>query len=70
MAALMVVWELAARWKGNSVLLPSPVLVLDAIWKLALNLELFEHAAISLRDRKSTRLNSSHTDISRMPSSA
>ena len=26
--------------------------------------------AISLGDRKSTRLNSSHTDISRMPSSA
>ena len=25
---------------------------------------------VSLRDRKSTRLNSSHTDISRMPSSA
>ena len=25
---------------------------------------------ISLKDRKSTRLNSSHTDISRMPSSA
>ena len=27
-------------------------------------------AAEELRDRKSTRLNSSHTDISRMPSSA
>ena len=26
--------------------------------------------SIGLRDRKSTRLNSSHTDISRMPSSA
>ena len=26
--------------------------------------------AISFLDRKSTRLNSSHTDISRMPSSA
>ena len=26
--------------------------------------------AMGLRDRKSTRLNSSHTDISRMPSSA
>ena len=27
-------------------------------------------ALTALRDRKSTRLNSSHTDISRMPSSA
>ena len=27
-------------------------------------------AKIELKDRKSTRLNSSHTDISRMPSSA
>ena len=25
---------------------------------------------VAIRDRKSTRLNSSHTDISRMPSSA
>ena len=28
------------------------------------------YAALVLSDRKSTRLNSSHTDISRMPSSA
>ena len=28
------------------------------------------HFAAQMRDRKSTRLNSSHTDISRMPSSA
>ena len=27
-------------------------------------------AALGIPDRKSTRLNSSHTDISRMPSSA
>jgi len=44
----MVVWELASRWKGNTVLLPSPLLVLDSLWQLALNIELFEHAAISL----------------------
>ena len=30
----------------------------------------FDKAVQSGRDRKSTRLNSSHTDISRMPSSA
>ncbi len=29
-----------------------------------------KHTARKVRDRKSTRLNSSHTDISRMPSSA
>ena len=29
-----------------------------------------ENPQINLEDRKSTRLNSSHTDISRMPSSA
>ena len=28
------------------------------------------HDPVNIRDRKSTRLNSSHTDISRMPSSA
>lgn len=48
MLALMVVWELAARWKGNTVLLPSPLRVLESIVSLALSLELFEHAAISL----------------------
>ena len=32
--------------------------------------EKVENAADGLVDRKSTRLNSSHTDISRMPSSA
>jgi ABC-type nitrate/sulfonate/bicarbonate transport system permease component len=48
MAALAIVWEIAARWTGNPVLLPSPLRVLDAIWALALELELFEHAAISL----------------------
>lgn len=47
MLALMIVWELASRWKGNTVLLPSPLLVLDSLWTLALNLELFEHAVIS-----------------------
>ena len=32
--------------------------------------ERLEHDPIEFPDRKSTRLNSSHTDISRMPSSA
>ena len=33
-------------------------------------LDMFDKGATVRRDRKSTRLNSSHTDISRMPSSA
>ena len=37
------------------------------IWQLGYSFIVF---AIFLIDRKSTRLNSSHTDISRMPSSA
>ena len=37
---------------------------------LVLAIWILTTAAVNLRDRKSTRLNSSHTDISRMPSSA
>ncbi len=46
-AGLLVVWHLAALWTANTALLPPPARVLDAIWRLALNFELFEHAAIS-----------------------
>ena len=35
-----------------------------------INVRLFIIAELLILDRKSTRLNSSHTDISRMPSSA
>ena len=38
--------------------------------KLRQTLARIEELAKEYRDRKSTRLNSSHTDISRMPSSA
>lgn len=48
MAVFMLVWQVAAWWTDNRILLPSPLRVLDAIWLLALDLELFEHAAISL----------------------
>ena len=34
------------------------------------NLRIYDVLMTYLADRKSTRLNSSHTDISRMPSSA
>ena len=36
----------------------------------SLNLQTGGSTGLSIKDRKSTRLNSSHTDISRMPSSA
>ena len=36
----------------------------------AMQFEITEDQKLSIKDRKSTRLNSSHTDISRMPSSA
>ena len=42
---------------------PNPSLILDGI-------PVFSLGKGTQRDRKSTRLNSSHTDISRMPSSA
>ena len=38
--------------------------------QLAKNLQVALASEIKEKDRKSTRLNSSHTDISRMPSSA
>lgn len=48
MAAFLVVWQAATWWTDNRILLPGPARVLDAIWGLALDFELFEHAAISL----------------------
>ena len=61
----------------GSVLLPD-----DALWGIAtersrkqapsekMPQEFWEMMGIILRDRKSTRLNSSHSSVSRMPSSA
>ena len=43
---------------------------LDMLGYVMLNPELKEPFSDYARDRKSTRLNSSHTDSSRMPSSA
>ena len=46
----------------------SPTKSVSLLQTLAQRVELL--AAVGIEDRKSTRLNSSHTDISRMPSSA
>ena len=43
-----VAWELLSRWTANPILLPSPLAVLEALRELALDGELFRHAAISL----------------------
>ena len=48
MTLFLVVWALAAWWKGNPILLPTPLAVIAAIGELAQSLELFQHAAISL----------------------
>ena len=42
----------------------------DEAWKLLVSVRLAAQCTDARVDRKSTRLNSSHTDISRMPSSA
>jgi ABC-type nitrate/sulfonate/bicarbonate transport system permease component len=48
MALFVLAWALIAWLKGNTVLLPSPLAVIGAIVELARDLELFEHAGISL----------------------
>jgi len=47
MAAFFVVWALVARLTANSVLLPSPLAVFEALFGLAKDLELFFHAGVS-----------------------
>jgi hypothetical protein len=42
----------------------------DACRKAGATIEISGEIELNTQDRKSTRLNSSHTDISRMPSSA
>jgi ABC-type nitrate/sulfonate/bicarbonate transport system permease component len=48
MLGLAIVWHLGSLWMGNPVLLPPPMRVVEALWSLIRDLELFEHAAISL----------------------
>lgn len=48
MAVFIVVWWALSLWTANPVLLPSPFSVIAAIAELAIDLELFLHAGISL----------------------
>src|SRR4051812_8852303 len=48
MLLFAALWAVIAAWKANPILLPSPLAVLDAAIGLARDLELFEHAAVSL----------------------
>jgi ABC-type nitrate/sulfonate/bicarbonate transport system permease component len=48
MALFAALWASLAWWTANPILLPSPWVVAEAAVGLALDLELFQHAAISL----------------------
>jgi ABC-type nitrate/sulfonate/bicarbonate transport system permease component len=48
MFVFALLWALVAWWTDNPILLPSPLTVLDAAIGLARELELFQHAGISL----------------------
>jgi len=48
LTAAALVWTAIAWWVRNPVLLPPPVRVAEALWGLAMDLELFQNAAISL----------------------
>jgi len=48
MLAFALAWAAIAAWKANPILLPSPLAVLDAAGGLARDLELFQHAGVSL----------------------
>jgi ABC-type nitrate/sulfonate/bicarbonate transport system permease component len=48
MAVFVAVWWAVSAWTANQVLLPSPRVVFDAVVDLARDLELFQHAGISL----------------------
>ena len=48
MAVFALVWAAASAWIDNRALLPSPLAVLDALWRVTLNGELVEHAGLSV----------------------
>jgi len=48
MLLFALLWAGIAAWKDNPILLPSPLAVLEAAIGLARDLELFEHAGVSL----------------------
>jgi ABC-type nitrate/sulfonate/bicarbonate transport system permease component len=48
MAVFVAIWAALSAWTGKPVLLPSPLAAFEAVVALARDLELFEHAAISL----------------------
>jgi ABC-type nitrate/sulfonate/bicarbonate transport system permease component len=48
MLVFAAIWAMVSVWTANPILLPSPRAVLEALVGLARDLELFEHAGISL----------------------
>ncbi|MBA3506885.1 MAG: hypothetical protein H0T80_14060, partial [Betaproteobacteria bacterium] len=48
MAVFVAFWALVAWWTAHPILLPSPLVVLEAAIGLARDFEIFHHAGISL----------------------
>jgi len=48
MLVFMLAWHLVSALVGNRILLPAPLVVAEAFWRLALAGELLEHATISI----------------------
>ena len=55
---------------GSGALLTAKSDGFDDVYQYEVKSTIYKTYRLDLEDRKSTRLNSSHTDISRMPSSA
>jgi ABC-type nitrate/sulfonate/bicarbonate transport system permease component len=49
MLGFVIFWYLVSLWIGNPVLLPSPLQVLDGLYRMIASGELAEHALVSLR---------------------
>ena len=62
--------QAASRAQGGPLVQATPQSLVQGHERSWAQLRELAHWAQSREDRKSTRLNSSHTDISRMPSSA
>ena len=62
---------IATRQIGDTLITTPLISAARRIWPTAqIDFFGYDNSLSMLSDRKSTRLNSSHTDISRMPSSA
>ena len=70
MMAGHAVIKVFAAFAGVAVLAPLSVLAITAIYALEMLVSFIQAYVFAILDRKSTRLNSSHSSVSHMPSSA